>query len=151
MAGSRYWLPEILARRAGNFPYKRAKRSASYTCQSLSWPAFFWITFHFTSSVCLCVHVGHKMKTCTQISEFRVRGKINVVNPGDPASPVRRAGFSHINTGWNPALLLGLVLPRGLALLHINTPSDKHFKSATVTQKFTFKLQWFLVQIIFEG
>ena len=27
----------------------------------------FWITFHFTSSVCLSV--GYKMKTCTQISD----------------------------------------------------------------------------------
>ena len=32
-----------------------------------AWPAFLWITFHFTSSVCLCV--GYEMKTCTQISD----------------------------------------------------------------------------------
>ena len=44
---------------------------------------FFWITFHFTSFVCLCV--GYKMKTCTQISNSGFRGKINVVNPGDSA------------------------------------------------------------------
>ena len=69
-----------------------------YTRQSLSWPAFFWITFHFTSSVCLCV--GYKMKTCTQISDSGFRGKINVVSPGDSAkraSPGRKAGFSHVN------------------------------------------------------
>ena len=86
----------------------------------------FWITFYFTSSVCLCV--GYKMKTCTQISDSRFRGKINVVNPGDSAkraSPGRRAGFSHVNARLNPALLLGLALPRGLALLHINTPKEK--------------------------
>ena len=61
------------------------------------------------------------MKTCTQISDFVFRGKINVVSPGDStkrASPGRRVGFSHVN-----ALLLGLIAqPRGLALLHINTP-----------------------------
>ena len=52
--------------------------------------------FHFTSSVCICV--GYKMKTCMQISDFRFRGRINVVSPGDlakRASPAgRRAGFS---------------------------------------------------------
>ena len=40
------------------------------------------------------------MKTCTQISDSRFRGKINVVSPGDlakRASPGRRAGFSHVN------------------------------------------------------
>ena len=36
---------------------------------------------HFTSSVCLCV--GYKMKTCTQISDSGFRRKINVVNPSD--------------------------------------------------------------------
>ena len=54
---------------------------APYTRQSFSRPEFFWITFHFTSSVCLCV--GYKMKTCTQISDSGFRGEINVVNPGD--------------------------------------------------------------------
>ena len=47
---------------------------------------FFLITFHFTSSVCLCV--GYKMKACTQISDSGFRRKINVVSPG------RRASFS---------------------------------------------------------
>ena len=58
---------EISPRRAGNFPYKK----------TLPWPAFVWITFNFTSSVCLCV--GYKMKTCTQISDSGFRVKINVV------------------------------------------------------------------------
>ena len=49
---------------------------------------FVWITFHFTSSVCLCV--GYKMKTCMQISDPGFRAKINVVSPG-------RACFSHVN------------------------------------------------------
>ena len=52
----------------------------------------------FTSSVCLCV--GYKMKTCTQISDSGFRGKINLVSPGDSAkqaSPGRRAGFSRVN------------------------------------------------------
>ena len=133
LAGSRYWLPrsrlgglEIFhinaLKRAG--PLRRA--SKSYTRQRLLWPAFLGITFHFTSSVCLCV--SYKMKTCTPISDsgFRhFRGKINVVGPGDSAkraSPGRRAGFSNVNARWNPALLLGLALPRELALLHVNTP-----------------------------
>ena len=41
------------------------------------------------------------MKTCTQISDSGLRGKINVVSPGDSAkraSPGRRVGFSHVNT-----------------------------------------------------
>ena len=58
------------------------------------------------------VCVGYKM----QISHSGFREEINVVSPG------RRAGFSHVNARWNPALLLGLALPRGLALLHVNTP-----------------------------
>ena len=40
------------------------------------------------------------MKTCTQISDFEFRGKMNVVSPGDSAKrarPGRRAGFSHVN------------------------------------------------------
>ena len=48
--------------------------------------------------VCLCV--GNKMKTCTQISDSGFPRKINVVSPADPAkqaSPGRRAGFSHVN------------------------------------------------------
>ena len=49
----------------------------------MSWPAFFWITFHFKSSVCFCV--GYKTKTCTQISDSGFRGKINAVSPGDSA------------------------------------------------------------------
>ena len=60
----------------------------------MSWRAFFWITFHLTNSVCLCV--GYKMKTCTQISDFGFRGKINVVNPGDStkwSSQCRRASW----------------------------------------------------------
>ena len=55
--------------------------------------SIFWITFHFTSSVCLC------MKTCTQISDSGFVG-INVVSPCDSAkraSPPRRADFSHVN------------------------------------------------------
>ena len=47
-----------------------------------------------------------------QISDCGFRGELNVVNPG------RRAGFSHVNARWNPALLLGL------ALLHVNTPLE---------------------------
>ena len=43
----------------------------------------FWITFHFTSSVCLCA--GYKMKTCTQISDSGLRRKVNVANQGDLA------------------------------------------------------------------
>ena len=53
--------------------------------------SIFWD--NFSSSVCLCV--GYKMKTCTQISDCGFRGKINVVNPG------RRAGFSHVNARRN--------------------------------------------------
>ena len=70
-------------KRAGP-PRRVASRSSVYTRQSLSWPAFFfWTTFHFTSSVCLCV--GYKMKTCTQISNSEFNRKINVVNLGDSA------------------------------------------------------------------
>ena len=56
---------------------------------------FFLRTFHFTSSVCLCVR--YKMKPCTQISDSGFRGKINVVSSGESAkrgSPGRRAWFS---------------------------------------------------------
>ena len=49
----------------------------------------------------------------------------------EPA-PIRRAGLFHVNARGNPALLLGLALPRagarGLAILHINTPFVEHFK-----------------------
>ena len=87
---------EISPRRGGNFPYKRSFK-APCTRQMLSWPAYFQITFHFTSSVCLCV--GYKIKTSTQISDFGFRGKINVVvDPAKRASPGRRASFSHVNT-----------------------------------------------------
>ena len=58
-------LGEISPRRAGNFhinalkragpPRRASKSKLRNTRQSLSWPAFFWITVHFTSSVCLCV------------------------------------------------------------------------------------------------
>ena len=40
------------------------------------------------------------MKICKQISDFELRGKINVVSPGVLAkrdSPGKRAGFSHVN------------------------------------------------------
>ena len=40
------------------------------------------------------------MKTCTEISDFGFRRKINVVRPSysaKRASPGRRAGFSHVN------------------------------------------------------
>ena len=60
-----------------------------------------------------------------QISDSGFREKINVVSPGDSAkraSPGSSAGFSHVNARWNPALLLGLALPIGLSLLHVNTP-----------------------------
>ena len=109
---------EILLRRAGNFPRRagnfprRASKSKLPTHdKGCLGQHFFWITFHFTSSVCLCV--GYKMKTCTQISDYGFRGNINVVSPGDSAkraSPGRRACFSHVNVR--------------LALLHVNTRLD---------------------------
>ena len=61
----------------------------------------------------------------SEFSNSGFLGKINVIILGDSAkraSPGRRASFSHENTRWNPVLLLGLALPRRLALLHINTP-----------------------------
>ena len=151
---------------------KRASKSKFRTHDKVC-PAFFWITFHFTSSVYLYVSYKmkisvslwrranarnvrlhypywqytdlfifrfvsllclrstlrlYKMKTCTQISDSGFREKINVVNPGDSAkraSPPAWVGFSHVNARWNPVLLLGLALPRGLALLHINTPLER--------------------------
>ena len=68
-------------KRAG--PPRRASKSKLRTHDKVCLGQHFWITFHFTSSVCLCV--GYKMKTCTQISDSGFRGKINVVNPGDSA------------------------------------------------------------------
>ena len=80
---------DLAYRRAGNFHINALKRAG---------PPRRAITFHFTSSVCL--RVGYKMKTCTQISDSGFRWKINVVSPGDSAkraSPGRRACFSHVN------------------------------------------------------
>ena len=108
-----------------NFVVTMASPSLKFWLRYWSWPAFFRSSFHFTSSVCLCV--GHKMKTCTQISDSGFRGKINVVNPGDSAkraSPPIQSGFSHVNARWNPALLLGLALPRGAG-----PPPNKHLFS----------------------
>ena len=66
-----------------------ARQSSVHTTKVVL-ASIFLITFHFTSSVCLCV--GYKMKTCTQISDSGFRGKINVVNSG------RRAGFSQVKS-----------------------------------------------------
>ena len=108
--------PQSRPRRAGNFhinalkragPPRRASKSKLRTHDKGCLDQHFLDNFHFTSSVCLCV--GYKMKTCAQISDSEFRPKINVVNPGDSAkraSPGRRAGFSHVNARWNPALLV---------------------------------------------
>ena len=45
-----------------------------------------------------------------QILDFGFRGNINVA--GDSA---KQANPRYVNTRWNPALLLRLALPRGLA------------------------------------
>ena len=85
-------------KRAG--PHGRASKSKLRTHDKGCLDHHFLDNFLFpTSSVCLCV--GYKMKTCTQISDSGFRGKINVVSPGDSAkraSPGRRAGFSHVNS-----------------------------------------------------
>ena len=61
-------------KRAG--PPRRASKSKLRTHGKarLGWHLFL-ITFHFTISVCLCV--GYKMETCTQISDsgFRAENK----------------------------------------------------------------------------
>ena len=49
------------------FVFKTSQSSAHTIKFVLASMFFFWITFHFTSSVCLCV--GYKMKPCTQISD----------------------------------------------------------------------------------
>ena len=72
----------IYCKRAG--PPRRASKSKLRTHDTVCLGHhFIWITFHFTSSVCLCV--GYKMETFTLISDYKFRGKINVVNPGDSA------------------------------------------------------------------
>ena len=63
------------------------------------------------------------MKTCTQILDSGFHGNINVVRTGDSA---KQASPRYANTRWNPALLLGLALPRGLVLLHINNLETIH-------------------------
>ena len=71
-----------------------ASQSSLHTTKAVL-TSIFQITFHFTRSVCLCV--GYKMKTCTQISDSGFRGKINVVSPGDStkrASPGQEGQFS---------------------------------------------------------
>ena len=88
---------EISPRRAGNFhinalkragPPRRASKSKLCTHDKGCFDQQFFrsATFHFTSSVCLCV--GYKMKTCTQISVSRFGRKINVVSPCDSAKRV---------------------------------------------------------------
>ena len=47
-------------KRAGP-PRRASKSKLGYTGQSLSWPVFFWITFNFTSSVCLCANIGFRV------------------------------------------------------------------------------------------
>ena len=125
LARSRYWLPR--SRLGGleivHFPPGRASKSKLHRHDKGWLDQHFLDNFNFTSSVCL--YVGYKIKTCTQISDSGFRGKINVVFAGDSAkraSLVRRASFSQVNARWNAALLLGLVLPKGLAFLHVNTP-----------------------------
>ena len=85
---------KISPRRAGNF-HKSKLRTHDEGCLDQHFLDNF--SFH-KSSVCLCV--GYKVKTCTQISDSEFRRKIKVVRPGDSAkraSPGRRAGFSHVN------------------------------------------------------
>ena len=66
---------EISPRRARNFPYKRKSKLRTHDKGCLD--QHFLDNFLFpTSSVCLCV--GYKMKTCTQISDSGFRQKINV-------------------------------------------------------------------------
>ena len=65
--------------------------------------------------------LGYKMKTCTQILDYRFHGKINVVSSCDAAKRASR-GRSWISLRVY-ILGLGLALVRGLALLHINTPA----------------------------
>ena len=75
---------------ANYYPRSRLMR-AGPTRQHLSWPAFFWI--RFTSSVSLCV--GYKLKTCTQISDCEFsRRKINVVSTADSSKPARVGGLA---------------------------------------------------------
>ena len=74
LAGSRYWLPEISPRRAGNFTY--INESSVYTRQRLSWPAFFLDNFSFYK-FCLFIGVDYKIKTCTQITDSGFRGNLN--------------------------------------------------------------------------
>ena len=113
LATSRYWLPRS---RLGGLEIfhinalERASKSKLRTHDKSCLDQHFLDNFSF-HKLCLCV--GYKMKTCTQISDSGFRGKINVVSLGDSAekaSPCRRADFSHVNVRWNPALL------------HVNTP-----------------------------
>ena len=82
---------DLAYRKAGNF-HINASQSCVHTTKVVL-TSIFQITFHFTSSVCLCV--GYKMNTFTPITDSGLRRKINVVSPGDSAkgaSPGRRAG-----------------------------------------------------------
>ena len=93
-------------------PPRRASKSKLRTHDKGCLDQHFLDNFSF-HKLCLCV--GYKMKTCTQISDSGFRRKINVVSQGDSAkraNPSRRAGFSHVNAGWNPALLVGLAIPK---------------------------------------
>ena len=63
------------------------------------------------------------MKTCTQISDSRFCGKINVVNPGDSAkraiTGIGRLAFHMLPPGEiQPSYYRASPIPRGLALLH---------------------------------
>ena len=76
--------------RAG-LPRRASKSKLRIHTTKFVFASIFWI------NVCLCV--GYKMKTCTQISDSGFRGKINVVSRVtrlSRASPSRRAAFSRV-------------------------------------------------------
>ena len=100
------------------------------SCDLIRWDALVVVVndFPVIDRPGLSVSVNCFLRKFVWNSEFRnssFRGKINVVSPGvstkRASSGSRRTGFSHVNARWNPALLLGLALPRRQPVLHMNT------------------------------
>ena len=86
------------------------------------------------------------MKTWTQISDSGFRGKINVVSPSDSAKRAkpgyRRAGFSHVNARWNPALLGVIYMSLASPVSRANSLNEVLITVTTDTQNDISKQNW---------
>ena len=121
------WLrtTRYLAQKGCKFFHINALKITVLTRQNVYWPASFWIHFHFTSSVSLCV--GYKMKTCAQIldSEFHSRKK-DVVTLGRLTRVSGPAGQESWLFPWKHDMKSSTLTMASRAkkacFLHINTP-----------------------------